>query len=500
PPGNAVPPIPTTLQSKQFAAAALLSTTPTTQSPILFCHTYDLTKRIPAAAVEAASLSLIEIPSEFDDGYEDGQDDYAVLLERIRRVVEEDGFRHRRSTLPISSSQPRHPSSLTPSPSTGDRNALRIGIHSLASPHWRSRTSHVSNPLLSRLVVPLPAPTAHPTSHPQDLFRFFHALRGLLRFSYAAAVVTVPAYLYANDDAPGLMRRIEHVCDAVVEIESFAGSLVASTAPYAQTYHGLFRVHKLPALNSLLPSSTKLSVLSGGGRNNLGFRLRRKRFAIETFHLPPEGGSLNEGFQLRREKREQQGVQASLDLAELVSKSFARLERYIRTCMNHPSSDALAEYRQVSLTGDSLHETISLPLQLRQTPHGATPCLTIPEPSASHRAPLLGFGVHASSPVTGMMFGFFLSAFDRRVTNWPSAGKQECSMKPRSTTCQQHHRAHGLPPVVFTRAPAAPPDHVPRSIGMRTDCYSPGAAAGASDLKYKGFEDDGAGSEGVPRS
>ncbi|RUS16315.1 Elongator complex protein 4, partial [Jimgerdemannia flammicorona] len=256
-----------------FAAAALLSTTPTTQSPILFCHTYDLTKRIPAAAVEAASLSLIEIPSEFDDGYEDGQDDYAVLLERIRRVVEEDGF-----------------SSLTPPPSTGDRNALRIGIHSLASPHWRSRTSHVSNPLLSRLVVPLPAPTAHPTSHPQDLFRFFHALRGLLRFSYAAAVVTVPAYLYANDDAPGLMRRIEHVCDAVVEIESFAGSLVASTAPYAQTYHGLFHVHKLPALNSLLPSSTKLSVLSGGGRNNLGFRLRRKRFAIETFHLPPEGG------------------------------------------------------------------------------------------------------------------------------------------------------------------------------------------------------------------
>lgn len=43
-------------------------------------------------------------------------------------------------------------------------------------------------------------------------------------------------------------------------------------------------------LNSLLPSSTKLSVLSGDGSNNLGFKLRRKRFTIETFHLPPEGG------------------------------------------------------------------------------------------------------------------------------------------------------------------------------------------------------------------
>lgn len=43
-------------------------------------------------------------------------------------------------------------------------------------------------------------------------------------------------------------------------------------------------------MNSLLPPSTKLSVLSAGGSNDLGFKLRRKRFAIETFHLPPEGG------------------------------------------------------------------------------------------------------------------------------------------------------------------------------------------------------------------
>lgn len=109
------------------------------------------------------------------------------------------------------------------------------------------------------------------------------------------------------------------MCDTVVEVESFAsaskiviihpyagrlyfsisltlnqhlspGSPTASSAPYAHNYHGLFRVHKLPALNSLLPSSTKLSVLSAGGSNDLAFRLRRKRFAIETFHLPPEGG------------------------------------------------------------------------------------------------------------------------------------------------------------------------------------------------------------------
>ncbi|RUS21564.1 Elongator complex protein 4 [Endogone sp. FLAS-F59071] len=243
---------PPSLQSKQSAAAALLSTTPTPQSqtqPAPFCHTYDLTKRIPASAIDTASVSLIEIPNEFDEEYIKGQDDYALLLERIRAVVEEGGF-----------------SSLTPTPPSGERNALRIGIHAIASPSWQIRNSH-------------------------DLFRFFHALRGLLRFSFAAAVITIPAYLYVGEDATaGHIRRVEHMCDAVVEVESFASSPTASSASYAHNYHGLFRVYKLPALNSLLPSSTKLSVLSAGGSNDLAFRLRRKRFAIETFHLPPEGG------------------------------------------------------------------------------------------------------------------------------------------------------------------------------------------------------------------
>lgn len=70
----------------------------------------------------------------------------------------------------------------------------------------------------------------------------------------------------------------------------YIGDPVHNEAAYTQNYHGFFHVHKLPVLNSLLPPSTKLSVLSAGGSNDLGFKLRRKRFAIETFHLPPEGG------------------------------------------------------------------------------------------------------------------------------------------------------------------------------------------------------------------
>jgi elongator complex protein 4 len=36
-------------------------------------------------------------------------------------------------------------------------------------------------------------------------------------------VITVPAYLY--DEVPHVMKRIEHMVDAVIEIESFAGNI-----------------------------------------------------------------------------------------------------------------------------------------------------------------------------------------------------------------------------------------------------------------------------------
>lgn len=128
-------------------------------------------------------------------------------------------------------------------------------------------------------------------------------------------MITIPAYLYGS-----FIRRIEHLGDAVIELESFAGKNPTTSflslfwfirlelklikvndhgkgssgtvnSVYSSEYHGLFHVHKLPTINSLIPSSIKLSILAGSGvGNNLGFKLRRKKFSIETFHLPPEGG------------------------------------------------------------------------------------------------------------------------------------------------------------------------------------------------------------------
>ncbi|KAI8330560.1 Elongator complex protein 4 [Blakeslea trispora] len=218
--------------------------TDTAEEPKPYCSQFDLTKRIPADVLEKASIEAIRWTHELDE--KDNHDDYQILLDKIRHMVVEGQF---------SSIKPVAPGTV--------RHALRVGIHSLASPSWQYKS-------------------------PNDLYKFFHALRGLLRFSFGTAVVTVPAYLY--DEAPNVMKRIEHMVDAVIEIESFAGDPVHNEAAYTQNYHGFFHVHKLPVLNSLLPPSTKLSVLSAGGSNDLGFKLRRKRFAIETFHLPPEGG------------------------------------------------------------------------------------------------------------------------------------------------------------------------------------------------------------------
>ncbi|KAI9319262.1 Elongator complex protein 4 [Dichotomocladium elegans] len=218
----------------------------TQNEPKPYCSHFDLTKRIPESVLQESRFSVLN-PTVADITAEsEERDDYLKLLDDIRELVVANNF---------SSALPAQPNTL--------RNVLRIGIHSLASPSWQSKSQH-------------------------DLYKFFHALRGLLRFSFGAAVVTIPAYLY--DESPNFVRRIEHMVDAVIEVESFAGSKLHNDASYTQNYHGFFYVHKLPVLNSLLPPSTKLSVLSAGGSNDLAFKLRRKRFAIETFHLPPEGG------------------------------------------------------------------------------------------------------------------------------------------------------------------------------------------------------------------
>ncbi|CAJ0762960.1 23215_t:CDS:2, partial [Entrophospora sp. SA101] len=110
--------------------------------------------------------------------------------------------------------------------------------------------------------------------------QFLHALRGLIRNTYSSAIITIPAYLYEPINA-SFVRKIEHICDAVIEIESFDN--YQNPVWFIQTsFNGLFHIHKLPTI--------KFSgSINHGAVYIIRFKLRRKRFSIEVFHLPPEG-------------------------------------------------------------------------------------------------------------------------------------------------------------------------------------------------------------------
>lgn len=127
----------------------------------------------------------------------------------------------------------------------------------------------------------------------QALYSFLHRLRSLLRSSAASALITFPAHLY-RPSSPALITRLEHACDGVIELQSFAASPLALAS--FPRHNGLLRIPKLPSLRSLVPPSVKLSVLRGlggadGMDNNLGFRVKRRRFIIETVNGDgPVGG------------------------------------------------------------------------------------------------------------------------------------------------------------------------------------------------------------------
>ena len=63
------------------------------------------------------------------------------------------------------------------------------------------------------------------------------------------------------------------------------GSLKEVHDAFVQDYHGLIHPLKLPSLNSLIHSSS----LNNHQLQSLAFKVHRKRFTIETYHLPPEG-------------------------------------------------------------------------------------------------------------------------------------------------------------------------------------------------------------------
>eukprot|EP00842_Homolaphlyctis_polyrhiza_P000288 jgi/Hompol1/125/HPOL_005237-RA len=212
------------------------------------CLTFDLTKRMPEDMIANAPIKLIEIDSLVSEANSLHQTIYRTLLDRIRAEIVNGGF------------------SLDAGDSERSTSTLRIVLNSLASPAWCDGDY---------------PPTM------QDTVLFLHSLKVLLRTSRATAVVTVPSYLYGDFHGVAshpMISRLEHVADSVIELESFAASLLPVNPSYTAEFHGLLHPRRIFGVG-LLADASRLSQVQ---RSSLAFKVRRKRFSIETFHLPPE--------------------------------------------------------------------------------------------------------------------------------------------------------------------------------------------------------------------
>ncbi|KAF7306653.1 hypothetical protein MIND_00456800 [Mycena indigotica] len=191
------------------------------------CHPFDLSVRIPSTVVsEAVSRGFLIIIPI---------DTPSQLLHSLHQLLE------------------------------SNREPLRICIPSLASPEFGDPNS-------------------------QDLLRFLHGLRSLLR-QYPHACASTNLVAEASMDASGWNQKLGWVSDSLITLSAFAADPALAAAFPA--LHGLVQIHSLPSPKSLVSASDRFSTLRGaaaGGENNLGFKCTRKRLIIETLHLDVEGG------------------------------------------------------------------------------------------------------------------------------------------------------------------------------------------------------------------
>ncbi|XP_067850294.1 elongator complex protein 4 [Heptranchias perlo] len=210
-----------------------------------FGHYYDVSKTMSTELQRSVKCHSFFLPDEVpldSSATEFGimNFGYVKLLRSIQRVIREEGFDGA-------------------CPQTKQRNILRIGIHSFGSLLWGEDIGLSGSP-----------------EHAYSLTKFLYALRGLLRTSLSACIITVPAYLIQNK---AIIGRVAKLSDTVIGLESFNAS-ERETNPLYKDYHGLLHVRQLPRLNSL--------ICDVPDTKDLAFKLKRKLFTIERLHLPPD--------------------------------------------------------------------------------------------------------------------------------------------------------------------------------------------------------------------
>ena len=150
---------------------------------------------------------------------------------------------------------------------------------------------------IHRLVIPtLLSPAFYPpsASHPKHVLRFLHSLRALLRRypTRLTAMISLPLSLYPRET--GLTRWMELLSDGVLELIPFphtvdAGpSLAVSGAATAleEKPQGMVKIHRLPVFHERGGGA----VGGVGAGDDLAFTVSRRKFVIKPFSLPPVEG------------------------------------------------------------------------------------------------------------------------------------------------------------------------------------------------------------------
>uniref|UniRef100_A0A4W2E2Y0 Elongator complex protein 4 n=1 Tax=Bos indicus x Bos taurus TaxID=30522 RepID=A0A4W2E2Y0_BOBOX len=209
-----------------------------------FGHYYDISKRIPQELIETSKWHGFFLPEKISSAFNVEScsltPGYMKLLQFIQNIIYKEGFDGS-------------------NPQKKQKNILRIGIQNLGSPLWGDDICCTEN---------------CDTSH--SLTKFLYILRGLLRTSLSACIITMPTHLIQNK---AVIARVTNLSDTVVGLESFIGS-EKETNPLYKDYHGLIHIRQIPRLNNLIYDISDVK--------DLAFKLKKKLFTIERLHLPPD--------------------------------------------------------------------------------------------------------------------------------------------------------------------------------------------------------------------
>ncbi|XP_017772789.1 PREDICTED: elongator complex protein 4 [Nicrophorus vespilloides] len=194
-----------------------------------FGHYYDLSKCISKDLTATADVKFLKEVVNVDE------DPYNELLMDIRsRIFDGDNVL------------------LTGNLAT--KNVLRLGLHQLGTPLWGGSVA--------------------------NLKKFLYYLRALLRKSFSVAMITIPTHL-SEELKAAFDERLVYISDIALGLQAFAGTKLERNKSLAD-YNGFFHFIKIAAINTLVSKHP--------GSVEFTFKLRKKKFSIETLHLPPDLG------------------------------------------------------------------------------------------------------------------------------------------------------------------------------------------------------------------